>query len=106
MKMAEKKEQLKLTKSRWKLLRQRIGENIINSIQKINLRNEDVEKKFKTLFNMSEEEQIEEILEEANAYNLRQEVKDTAEKIFKENNMFSKIDAYVRAYYEIIEKHE
>jgi len=104
--MAEKKEQLRLTKSRWKLLRQRIGENIINSIQKINLRNEDVEKKFKTLFNMSEEEQIEEILEEANAYNLRQEVKDTAEKIFKENNMFSKIDAYVRAYYEIIEKHE
>jgi len=55
---------------------------------------------------MSEEEQIEEILEEANAYNLRQEVKDTAEKIFRENNMFSKIDAYVRAYYEIIEKHE
>ena len=55
---------------------------------------------------VAEEEQIEEILEEANAYNLRQEVKDTAEKIFKENNMFSKIDAYVRAYYEIIEKHE
>ena len=29
---------------------------------------------------MSEEEQIEEILEEANAYNLREEVKLTAEK--------------------------
>ena len=34
---------------------------------------------------MSEEEQIEEILEEANAYNLRSEVEAKAEKIFKEN---------------------
>jgi len=33
---------------------------------------------------MSEEEQIEEILEEANAYNLRSEVKAVAEKIYKE----------------------
>ena len=55
---------------------------------------------------MSEEEQIEEILEEANAYNLRQEVKDTAEKILKENDMFSKIDAYVKAYHEIIEYYD
>ena len=51
---------------------------------------------------MSEEEQIEEILEEANAYNLRQEVKDTAEKIFKKNDMFSRLDAYVTAYHEWI----
>ena len=51
---------------------------------------------------MSEEEQIEEILEEANAYNLRQEVKDTAEKKFEKNDMFSKLDAYVRAYHEWI----
>ena len=77
--MEEKKEQLRLTKSRWKLLREHIGKNIINSIQKINLRNEAVERKLQ----MSEEEQIEEILEEANAYNLRQEVKDTAEKKYK-----------------------
>ena len=55
---------------------------------------------------MSEEEQIEEILEEANAYNLRQEIKDTAEKILKENDMFSKIDAYVKAYHEIIDDYE
>ena len=47
---------------------------------------------------MSEEEQIEEILEEANAYNLRQEVKDTAEKILKKNNTLSKLQAYVNAY--------
>ena len=52
---------------------------------------------------MSEEEQIEEILEEANAYNLRNEVKKEAEKIFKENDMFSRIDAYVNAYYKIID---
>jgi len=100
--MAEKKEQLRLTKSRWKLLRERIGENIINSFQKINLRNEAVERKLQ----MSEEEQIEEILEEANAYNLRNEVKEEAEKIFKENDMFSRIDAYVNAYHKIIDDHE
>jgi len=100
--MEEKKEQLKLTKSRWKLLREHIGKNIINTIQKISLRNEAVERKLQ----MSEEEQIEEILEEANAYNLRQEVKDTAEKILKENDMFSRIDAYVKAYHEIIDDYE
>ena len=99
MKMEEKKEQLRLTKSRWKLLKERIGKNIINSFQKINLRNEAVERKLQ----MSEEEQIEEILEEANAYNLRDEVKAAAEKILKENDMFSKIDAYVSAYHQIID---
>jgi len=55
---------------------------------------------------MSEEEQIEEILEEANAYNLRPEVEAEAKKILKENNMFSKIDAYVKAYHEIIEDYD
>jgi len=55
---------------------------------------------------MSEEEQIEEILEEANAYNLRSEVRVKAEAIFKENDAFSKIDAYVRAYHEIINDYE
>ena len=106
MKMAEKKEQLRLTKSRWKLLRQRIGKNIIDSIQRINLRNEGVEKKFRTLFGMTTEEQIEDILSEAGAYGLRNEVKARAKKIIQENDMFSEIDAYVRAYYEIIEQHE
>ena len=100
--MEEKKEQLRLTKSRWKLLRKRIGKNIINTFQKINLRNEAVERKLQ----MSEEEQIEEILEEANAHNLREEVKIAAEKIFKENDMFSRIDAYVKAYHEIIDDYE
>jgi len=104
--MEEKKEQLRLTKSRWKLLRERIGKNIIDSFQKINLRNENVERKNQ----MSEELQIEEILEEANAYNLRQEVEDAAEKIYGEKNkMFhvvSKVDAYLMAYNKIIDDHE
>ena len=96
--MAEKKEQLRLTKSRFKLLKERIGKNIIKSFQMTYLNIEgDLKKR-----EMSEEEQIEEILEEANAYNLRQEVKDTAEKIFKKNDMFSRLDAYVTAYHEWI----
>ena len=95
--MEEKKEQLRLTKSRFKLLKERIGKNIINSFQKTFLKKEE-----ENLNHMSEEEQIEEILEEANAYNLRQEVKETAEKIFKENDAFSRIDAYVKAYHDWI----
>ena len=55
---------------------------------------------------MSEGEQIEEILKEANAYNLRQEVKTRAKEILQKNNVFFEIDEYVRAYYEIIEEHE
>ena len=96
--MEEKKEQLRLTKSRWKLLRKRIGKNIINSFQKINLRNEAVKRKLQ----MSEEEQIEEILEEANAHNLREEVKMWAEKELEKDNTLSKLDAYVIAYHEWI----
>ena len=95
--MEEKREQLKLTRSRWKVLKERIGKNIINSFQKTFLKKEE-----ENLNHMSEEEQIEEILEEANAYNLSQEVKDTAEKIFKKNDMFSRLDAYVSAYHEWI----
>ena len=92
--MEEKKEQLRLTKSRWKLLRKYIGENIINTFQKTNLKKEE------------DEEQIELILEEANAYGLRQEVKEWAEKELKEASLkgiwLSKLDAYVTAYHEWI----
>ena len=90
MKMEEKKEQLKLTKSRWKLLRERIGKNIINSFQKTDLKKEE------------DEEQIELILEEANAYGLRQEVEEWALKEMAENPNLSKLDAYVTAYHEWI----
>jgi len=101
--MAEKKEQLRLTKSRWKLLREHIGRNIINSFQKIYLRNEAVERKLQ----MSEEEQIEEILEEANAYNLRREVEDHAKYILqKDGILISRIDAYLMAYEEIVNDYD
>ena len=88
--MEEKKEQLRLTKSRWKLLKKHIGQNIINSFQKTNLKKEE------------DEEQIELILEEANAYGLRQEVKMWAEKELEKDNTLSKLDAYVIAYHEWI----
>ena len=101
--MEEKKEQLRLTKSRWKVLKDRIGKNIINSFQKINLRNEAVERKLQ----MSEEEQIEEILEEANAYNLRKEVEDHANGILQNDDiLISKIDAYLMAYNEIVNDYD
>ena len=97
--MAEKKEQLRLTKSRWKLLRERIGKNIINSFQKINLRNEAVKRKNE----MSEQQQIEEILQEAHAYGLKYEVMETATKILKdEGDDISELSAYVIAYHEWI----
>ena len=92
--MEEKKEQLRLTKIRSKIQKKYIGMNIIDSFQKINQKNEE------------DEEQIELILEEANAYGLRQEVKEWAEKELKKASSkgiwLSKIDAYVNAYHEWI----
>ena len=88
--MAEKNEQLKLTKLRFNVLRKRTGQNIINSFQKIDLKKEE------------DEEQIELILEEANAYGLRQEVEEWALKEMTENPNLSKLDAYVTAYHEWI----
>jgi len=56
---------------------------------------------------MSEEEQIEEILEEANAYNLRREVEDHAKDILqKDDILISRIDAYLMAYEEIVNDHD
>ena len=92
--MAEKKEQLRLTKIRSKLQKNYIGMNIIDSFQKTNQKNEE------------DEETIELILEEANAYGLRQEVKEWAEKELREASLkghwLSKLDAYVNAYHEWI----
>ena len=52
---------------------------------------------------MSEELQIEEILEEANAFNLRKEVKDQAEDILQNDDiLISRIDAYLMAYQNIV----
>ena len=92
MNQEEKNEQLKLTKSRLNVLRRNTGKNIIDSFQKISLK--------------KEEEEIELILEEASAYGLRQEIKETAEEELKkasfEGRWLSKLDAYVNAYNEWI----
>ena len=72
----------------------------MSSFQKINLRNENVERKY----SMSEEDQIEEILEEANAYNMRKEVEDHAKDILQNDDiLISRIDAYLVAYQKLIE---
>ena len=49
---------------------------------------------------MTESEQIEEILHEASAYGLRNEVMESARKELEENPKMRKIDAYEIAYKE------
>ena len=115
--MEEKKEQLRLTKIRSTLQKNYIGMNITDFFQKINLNDEEENPGEGSIDNyyystesfeiLSDDEfQIEQILMEAGAYGLRNEVKDAAEKIFRENDMFSRIDAYVKAYHEIIDDYE
>ena len=113
MKMEEKNEQLKLTKSRLKVLRRSTGQSIIDFFQGTDL-NDEEENRIDNYYYSTEsfeilsddEFQLEQILMEAGAYGLRNEVKDAAEKIFRENDMFSRIDAYVKAYHEIIDDYE
>ena len=94
MKMEEKKEQLRLTKSRLKTLRRSTGQNIIDFFQGTNQ-----EKKEESL---KDELTIQQILLEAGAYNLRFEVDNLAKNIIKNNPTFSRLDAYVKAYNNII----
>jgi len=49
---------------------------------------------------MSEEQQIEEILQEANAYNLRQEVKMWADMYMRVNPKLNKVTAHEMGYNE------
>ena len=51
---------------------------------------------------MSEQQQIDEILLEANAYGLKLEVMDTATRLLKEDNTLSELQAYVNAYHDWI----
>ena len=51
---------------------------------------------------LEDEEEIELILEEANAYGLRLEVEQWAIQLLKEDPDLPRIDAYVRAYNEWI----
>jgi hypothetical protein len=49
---------------------------------------------------MTNEEEIEEILYEASAYGLREEVMETAKQLMDENPKLSKVNAYSMAFNE------
>ena len=91
--MEEKNESLKIVEKRWNWLRKNIGQNIINFFQMKDQREEE-----ENLLN--DEEDIELILEEANAYGLRIEVEQWAIQLLKEDPDLSRLEAYVRAYNE------
>ena len=109
MKMEEKNEQLKLTKSRLKVLRRSTGQSIIDFFQGTDLKKEEENRidnyyysteSFETL--SDDEFQIEQILMEAGAYGLRGEVDHYAKRLLEKNPLSSRVDAYVKAYHEII----
>ena len=95
MKMEGKKELLKLIKKRYQLLRRHIGRSIIDFFQTKDLREEEER-------NLEDEEHIELLLEEANAYGLRIEVEQWAIQLLKEDPDLSRLEAYVMAYNEWI----
>ena len=47
---------------------------------------------------LNDEEDIELLLEEANAFGLRWEVENTAKQIIKQDPMLPKLEAYVQSY--------
>ena len=51
---------------------------------------------------LNDEEDIELLLEEANAFGLRWEIDSTAKQIMEQDPVLSKLEAYVRAYNEWI----
>ena len=107
--MEEKSEQLKLTKSRLKVLRRSTGQSIIDFFQGTDQKNEE-ENRIDNYYYSTEsfeilsddEFQIEQILMEAGAYGLRSEVDHYAKRLLKINPLSSRVDAYVKAYHEII----
>ena len=52
--------------------------------------------------NLEDEEDIELLLEEANAFGLRWEIDSTAKQMMEQNPMLPKLEAYVQAYNEWI----
>jgi len=95
MKMEEKNELLKIVEKKWNWLRRRIGQNIIDSFPTKNQKKEE-----ENLLN--DEEDIELILEEANAFGLRWEVDSFAKKFLREDPTLPRLEAYVMAYNEWI----
>ena len=94
--MEENSESLKIVKKRWNWLRKNIGQSIIDFFQMRDQREEEER-------NLEDEEEIELILEEANAYGLRIEVEQWAMQLLKEDPDLSRLEAYVRVYNEWIE---
>ena len=95
MQMEEKNESLKIVKKRWNWLKRNIGKNIINFFQMKDQKEEE-----ENLLN--DEEDIELLLEEANAYGLRIEVEQWAIQLLKEDPDLPRLEAYVQAYNEWI----
>ena len=95
MQMEEKSESLKIVKKRWNWLRKNIGQSIIDFFQVKNQKEEG-----ENLLN--DEEDIELLLEEANAYGLRLEVEQWAIQLLKEDPDLSRLEAYVLSYNEWI----
>ena len=107
--MEEISEQLKLTKSRLKVLRRSTGQSIIDFFQGTNLNDEEENRTDNYLYStesfemLSDDDfQIEQILMEAGAYGLRSEVDHYARRLLEKNPLSSRVDAYVKAYHEII----
>ena len=95
MQMEEKSESLKIIKKRWNWLRKNIGRSIIDFFQMRDQKEEE-----ENLF--EDEEEIELLLEEANAYGLRIEVEQWAMQLLKEDPDIPRLEAYVQAYNEWI----
>jgi len=107
--MEEKNEQLRLTNSRLKALRKSTGQSIIDFFQMNDQKSEagnridDYWYSGETFEMMSDDEfQIEQILMEAEAYGLRSEVDNYAKRLLEKNPLSSRVDAYVKAYHELI----
>ena len=95
MQMEEKNESLKIVKKRWNWLKKNIGQNIIDFFQMKDQKEEE-----ENLLN--DEEDIELLLEEANAFGLRIEVEQWAIQLLKEDPDLPRLEAYVQAYNEWI----
>ena len=95
MKTEEKNELQNLIEKKWNWLKRLIGQNIIDFFQMRDQREEEESQ-------LEDEEEIELLLEEANAFGLRWEVDSFAKKFMDEDPMLPKLEAYVMAYNEWI----
>ena len=95
MKMEEKNELRNLIEKKWSWLKTHIGRNIIDFFQMRDLKEEEESQ-------LEDEEDIELLLEEANAFGLRWEVDNTAKEKIKQNPRVSRLEAYVQSYNEWI----